>query len=444
MNVNFKGNGGSMGPGLARTLLGLLVLGLGAGCSNALYRVPRPARDLLATPQGFTGIHVVELGTQKERVSYHADRLFVPASTVKLLTWHRVRSSLGEQAPALAYRIRGNSIILRPLGYPYLAYPAKEDSTLRVFLQAFDTLFLDNPEEPARWAPGWSWDDYPYSYSADRALLPLYGNRLWVWHTAEASGRNSPGDTLRAHTPSLSVLPDRFTDSVQWVAHEPDEPRRSRFRNRFYLQVPAKEDTLSVPLITSHKLEALLLSDYTGRTVIPDTPEHGPGEFKIYYGVPLDSIIKPMLRRSDNYLAEQLMLMHRSVQAGLVRDSLDGDVHTYEEGVMRWVDASGLSRYNLLTPSRLTQTLLEIGSSDSLYPWRDLLSADTLELGPADFELMHVKSGSMGGVYNLAGFMRTRKGRLVAFAIMNNHFTASRAALKARTHALLREIHEAY
>ncbi len=446
MTVNFKGITESITLAVLRVLLVFLTLGLGSGCSNSLYHIPKLVRPLLTSSEGFTGIHVIDPESGKEWLRYRADRLFVPASTLKLLTWHRVRASLGERAPAFGYRIRGNAILLRPMGYPYLAYPGKEDSDIRSFLQAFDTLYLDTVNGPDRWAPGWSWEDYPYSYSADRSLLPLYGNRLWVWKTlisTEATGR----DTALAE--GYRILPIGFEDSLSWTngSGTPLESvrPRERFRNRFTLQKPLDGDTLSVPFITDSELETRLLSEYIQRPVIPEESPANPMEgYRVYFGLPLDSILRPMLRDSDNFLAEQLLLMDSGFEAGKILDSLSRNTPEIDQSTVRWVDGSGLSRYNLITPDRLTRTLSQLYRADSIYSWRHLLPVDMLRMEEGGFEPIYAKSGSMGGIYNLAGFMRTRRGRWVAFAIMNNNYTLPREALRAKTHNILRKIYASY
>jgi D-alanyl-D-alanine carboxypeptidase/D-alanyl-D-alanine-endopeptidase (penicillin-binding protein 4) len=54
------------------------------------------------------------------------------------------------------------------------------------------------------------------------------------------------------------------------------------------------------------------------------------------------------------------------------------------------------------------------------------------------------KSGSMSGVYNLSGYLATRRGKLLYFSVMNNNFTGSVAAVRRQTAELLKQIHERF
>jgi D-alanyl-D-alanine carboxypeptidase len=46
----------------------------------------------------------------------------------------------------------------------------------------------------------------------------------------------------------------------------------------------------------------------------------------------------------------------------------------------------------------------------------------------------------MSGVYNLAGFMKTDKGRLLLFGVMNNNFTQSVSKTRSETADFLIEV----
>ena len=68
--------------------------------------------------------------------------------------------------------------------------------------------------------------------------------------------------------------------------------------------------------------------------------------------VPTDSLLKIMMRRSDNFFAEQVLLMGAQQLLGKMDDAafIDSLLKNDFAGLpqkMRWVDGSGLSRYNL-------------------------------------------------------------------------------------------------
>src|SRR5215216_2947832 len=78
--------------------------------------------------------------------------------------------------------------------------------------------------------------------------------------------------------------------------------------------------------------------------------------YKTYtiHSQPTDSLLKPMMHRSDNFFAEQSLLMVSNERLGFMNDAriIDTLLKTDFKDLPqkpRWVDGSGLSRYNLFT-----------------------------------------------------------------------------------------------
>ncbi len=116
----------------------------------------------------------------------------------------------------------------------------------------------------------------------------------------------------------------------------------------------------------------------------------------------------------------------------------------------RWVDGSGLSRYNLFTPeslvfllrklhrefpeSRLFPLLAQGGRDGTL---KDLYSS---EESPYIFG----KTGSLSNNHNLSGYLRTRSGKTVIFSFMNNHYTDPTSSVKSRMQRILDWVRDNY
>src|SRR5207253_2251461 len=83
------------------------------------------------------------------------------------------------------------------------------------------------------------------------------------------------------------------------------------------------------------------------------------------YSQPTDSLLKPMMHNSDNFFAEQTLLMISNEKLGFMNDAaiidtlLRADYKSLPQKP-RWVDGSGLSRYNLFTPQDFVAILEKI------------------------------------------------------------------------------------
>lgn len=449
--------------------MSLVLLALLVSCGGSKVGVDREVGFSLEELPEHTGVLIRDLNTGEKLWSWLPDRLFVPASTTKILTWHLVRGALGVRPIAFWYdQQQGDgTLILRPNGYPLLGLPGYEDRRLVDFIRRYDTvLLLRRPRQFQTWGPGWSWEDYPFPYSTDRSLLPVYGNRLWVWKKEPDTSRVL-GDMMNVRVPTplgllespeqgvgYEVLPRFFRDSIHWRPEGATEGKRERFRNRFFLSPPPAGDSIQVPWITSEALALRAFTEFTGvpTVVAADTIDTYDIRLHPFPGAPLDSMIKPMLIESDNFLAEQLWVMTATGRTGerplsAHIDSLVSSRYPAYRGRIRIVDGSGLSRYNLCSPRLLTDVLLDIHRLYGPDYWQEMLPSIELEAYTGDTSpppRIYAKTGSMGGVYNLAGYMQTRKGKWVAFAIMNNHFVRPREEVVRKTYDLLRAIHQTY
>jgi D-alanyl-D-alanine carboxypeptidase/D-alanyl-D-alanine-endopeptidase (penicillin-binding protein 4) len=207
-----------------------------------------------------------------------------------------------------------------------------------------------------------------------------------------------------------------------------------------------------IPFRWSPQLAARLLADTLHRDVSTANIRFERSA-KTLYSQPADSLYKRMLQVSDNTLAEHLMLLCSSMQ-----DTVNSSVGI--QTVLKkhladlpdkpnWVDGSGLSRYNMFTPRSIIVLLQKIYKTVPQERLFKLLaiggSAGTIQrLYKTDRPFVFAKSGSMTGVYNLSGYLITKKGKLLLFSMMNNNFAGSVADMRNRTAAFLTEIYQKY
>ena len=138
----------------------------------------------------------------------------------------------------------------------------------------------------------------------------------------------------------------------------------------------------------------------------------------------VDSLLRPMMYHSDNFLAEQLL---RTVNKQVKLDTVD----LFKEMLQKpqWVDGCGLSRYNLFTPQHfifiLNKIYAEFGMNriKTIFPSGNNGTLKNYYL--ADRGSVYAKTGSLTGVLALSGYVYTRKNKLLIFSVLvNNHNSA--------------------
>tara|TARA_B100000949_G_scaffold181143_1_gene162318 strand:+ start:376 stop:1659 length:1284 start_codon:yes stop_codon:yes gene_type:complete len=410
-----------------------LVLFLLSGCTSIKKTIHANIRaDKLQN--SFHGLVIIDANTQKEIYNQNGNKYFTPASNTKIVTFYTSLKLLPKNIPTLNYKVANDTIFIEGTGDPSWLHPYFKDSTAINWLKNQETiaLYTQNHDE-RRYGPGWAWEDYDTYFSPEKSTLPLYGNVVTM-----------------SNIEGLKVSPEIFQNQTK----EKDTTiQRVEFHNQFYI-APTEQDTLEVPYVTSDSLTKQLLEIATGKEVLL-TNHYPDGEKQTLYGMETDSIYKRMLLKSDNFLAEQLLL----TASGMVSDTLSTanaidfmlDIHLNDlEHQPRWVDGSGLSRYNLFTPKSFVQILQKLykevpeerlfaifpmwGPDSTVEQWED----------PSTKPFLFAKSGSVGNNYNLSGFVKTKSGKLLIFSFMNNHFKVPSLEIRQTMYATLKNLYENY
>src|SRR5690606_32148776 len=121
----------------------------------------------------------------------------------------------------------------------------------------------------------------------------------------------------------------------------------------------------TIPFRSDTTILIKLLEDTLKRDVVA-IDSFPTGNVQTFYSLPADSLYRVMMQESDNFIAEQLLL----ICANALADSLKPEIaiRYVTENLLNdlpdkpvWVDGSGLSRYNLFTPRSVVRLWEKIG-----------------------------------------------------------------------------------
>ncbi|SFT45177.1 D-alanyl-D-alanine carboxypeptidase / D-alanyl-D-alanine-endopeptidase (penicillin-binding protein 4) [Algoriphagus locisalis] len=364
-----------------------------------------------------TGFMLYDLDSQMVLYEKNSHQRFIPASTTKLFTLFSSLVVLNDSTQTLRYVTDGNTIKIWGSGDPSWKYKTLYQPDFQEFLAPYETIvFSDaNMMSPA-FGYGWQWDDYYYNYSAERSSLPIYGNLVKVKKVG-----NAP-----------TVFPPSFQADVFPTNRTIRELERDFHSNKFYYNpnnFRAREEF--IPFITSPELLMQLASDVTGKNWIYE-PDSLPTLHQEWRGAPLFPILKEMMLESDNFLAEQLMLMvsDRLFQRLDTERAIEYMLKTYLYDLPdepQWVDGSGLSRHDLFTPRTMVALFEKIYRMLPDQQLFELLPAGgragTLENSyKAEQPYIFAKTGTMSNNHSLVGLVRGKSGRYYCFAFMNSNY----------------------
>lgn len=447
---------------LAPLLLPVLFL---MSCSLS-RRTADTVRDTLlgdsSLRQAHVGVALFDPGAGKWLYRHQADRFFVPASNTKIITCYAAMKHLGDSLEGMVWQDLDTALVLWPTGDPTLLHADYQQQPVIDFLRsASKPIYLATGDwQTTPLGSGWSWDDYSAYYMAERSPLPVYGNIIrWTQSVASKEQPTHPGDTVDVFITS--------EPEVDWpVDFTAPDPRgrfsvaRSRDANRYLVTEGRRADeTVEVPFVTQVAATAVtLLSDtlHKNLTILPDRASSDISVSRNRYVVksrPLDSMLRPLMHRSDNFFAEQALLMTAHRLTGRFREGEATDLllRTTFAGMPhlpRWADGSGLSRYNLFTPSDFVWVLDRMRADFGMARVQGILptpGTGTMRGYGADLTgRVYAKTGTLSGVVALSGYLQADSGRWLIFSLLVNNHRGSAADIRKCFEVFLRDVKALY
>ncbi|WP_209138081.1 MULTISPECIES: D-alanyl-D-alanine carboxypeptidase/D-alanyl-D-alanine endopeptidase [Niastella] len=431
-----------------------------ASCSTQRQISKVANKDLLldsSIQQAHVGISLFDPSANKYLYNHNGKKYFVPASNTKLFSCYAALKYLGDSLPGIRYWENDTAMYLYGTGDPSFLHSDFRKQPVIEFLQKTKKhLYITdvNWKEEALGA-GWSWNDYNDSYMAERSVLPVYGNMIhWVQEIAEGVSNENQED----QTPSIYSIPEinwkvRFNAGITRKAFF---VQRNQADNVFMIsEGKEKKKEQDVPFVTHGLQSAIeLLPDTIGKQIeYREVFRKQPAQLNTVYSQPLDSLLQPMMYRSDNFFAEQSLLMVSQVKLGEMNDGkiidtlLKTDLRQLPQKP-RWVDGSGLSRYNLFTPNDFVVLLQKMQQEIGMKRLQGILPTGgkgTLSnLYKQDSNYIFAKTGTLSGVVALSGYLYTKKNKLLIFSVLINNHTGSASTIRKRIESFLNGIRDRY
>ena len=454
------------------------------GCSVS-KQIGKQANTILlkdsAISTGHIGICIYEPATNKYWYENDATHYFIPASNTKLFTLYAGMKYLGDSLVGLRYQnIADTAINIFPTGDPtFLHNDFKNQPVLNFLMAAKKVIFISQnkkSEDENALGYGWAWDDYNGDYMAERSPMPIAGNTVTL-SINKITHHKFYVDVNWETTPSYfkKYVDSFYSLSYKWRARRDSDSalaskelqkfsvRRNLGENIFKTeQATSKFSKQEIPFYTD-KLKtvvAILQDDYkinikegfiADNGLYPEIPSH----FKIFsiHSQLTDSLFKPMMHRSDNFFAEQTLLMASNEHLGYMNDEkiIDTILKTDLKDIPqrpKWVDGSGLSRYNLFTPKSFVYILNKMKNEFGFNRMKNILATGGEGTISAYFKkdagFIWAKTGTLSNNCALSGYLITNKGKLLIFSVLANNYITGATPVRRAVERFLEGIREKY
>jgi len=429
----------------------IIILGAISSCSVS-KQIGKQANTILlndtAIRTGHIGISIYEPATNTYWYNYNANKYFIPASNTKLFTLYAGMKYLGDSLVGLRYNESKDTIIIYPNADPTLLHPDFSRQPVYDLLARKKYFNFHSQYFTDYLGKGWAWDDYQKDYMTQRSEFPIYGNLIRIY-ISNSGYKTIPGN-IYVNDKSI----EKYSDSLGYTAFRDWKENRilllpgsPSFSKNKILKIPIDAGLYDMPRFLMDTLHNELV--FGGED---DFKNNDPG-LSILHSQPSDSLFKPMMHRSDNFFAEQTLLMASNEHLGYMSDEkiIDTLLNSYLKDVPqkpRWLDGSGLSRYNLFTPQSFVYIL---NKTKNEFGWERL--KNILPTGGTgtlssyfkkDSGFIYAKTGTLSNNCALSGFLVTKKGKLLIFSVLANNYMTGATPVRKAVEKFLLDIREKY
>jgi len=452
---------------------------LGGCASVSPPSTPSTLDHLLADPalNGSTVSVMVRDARSGTTLYQHNPRTrLVPASNLKLLTTaaamdvlgpdYRFSTQLLSDGRRQGERLIGN-LYLRGLGDPTTQFADYQALAAQLASQGVrqvsgDLVFDDTWFDTQRLGVDWAQDDESTYYGAQISALTVSPDTDFDAGTLLVTAK-APLSAGQPVSVSISPATDYVQLSNRAVSGAGNNYAITRQHGTNLLQLsgalaPGKQSRQWVSVWEPTQLVANLFEQalaqqgiqVLGRRVFGGASPATATLLAEHRSAPLQDLITPLLKLSNNNMSEALLkAMGRKTSnagtavAGVAAVAAFMQRQGMDPATLSQVDGSGLSRRNLVSAQNLTDLLLAASKQSWFDAWYNALpiagNAERMTGGSLRYRLrgtaaennLHAKTGSMGGVSSLSGYITDGEGRRLVFSMISNNYISDAAPIRA-------------
>ena len=424
-------------------------------------------------PEGAsTAVIAKNIDQNKIVADYNGSTFMLPASTQKVFTAVAAKLVLGDEfkfdtALLTNGKIQNGdldgNLIVRFTGDPDLTSGQLYDLLAELKKQGVNRINGDLVLDTSVFSShdrglGWIWNDLTMCFNSPPSAANIDNNCFY----AELDANQAPGETVKINVPAqfpIQVFGQVYiADSneapycqLDVVVHDNNRYQvkgcLARQTKPFGLSFAVQDPDAYAAAIIQRQLKRLGI-EFNGKVLQPQKMQQGQLLVQ-HFSKPLPDLLKKMMKKSDNQIADSLfraVAYHyykrpASFQLGTlaVKSILQKQGIKFGNSIL--ADGSGLSRHNLVAPKTMLSVLEYIARNEDKLHLMETFPIAGVDgtisgrgglINPPLVKNVIAKTGSLKGVYNLAGFMNNARGEKVAFVQFINGYSTGELESKTK------------
>ena len=394
---------------------------------------------------------------------YHGQTFMLPASTQKVFTALAAKLALGDSFQFQTALLTNGDIqngqlngdlIVRFTGDPdltsgqlfnLLSELKKQNISKITGNLILDTFVFTSHDRGL----GWIWNDLTMCFNAPPAAVNIDNNCFYV----DIDANQPPGELVKFNVPSqypIQVFGQVYVadkDEASYCQLDALVHDNNRYQVKGCLARQAKPFGLSFAVQDPNAFAAAIIErqlkrlniEFNGQVQQPYRQQQGQ-VLAQHFSKPLPDLIKKMMKKSDNQIADALFRTIAYQQYKRPASFQLGTLamkHVLAQVGIKFgnsiiADGSGLSRHNLIAPQTMLQVLDYIAKNEETLHLLDsfpvagvdgTLSGRGSLINPPLVKNVMAKTGALKGVYNLAGYLTNARGEKIAFVQFINGYS---------------------